>query len=156
MKYATWKKKFRNPQRINTYQIYHNCLPHQMLPLILNRQMYIDHLDKSQFNVRRMSNDFLSYSQKDHFEPRFDPFLPHIWRTMILPDMRFSLKEAHYWPLLSCRKSQKTNEDFSTYSRKTPFWPPSDPRLTLYLENQIFAGHAVFAKRCALLTFINM
>ena len=84
------------PQRINTYQMYHNCLPHQMLPLILNREMYIDHLDKSQFNVRRMSNDFLSYSQKGHFEPRFDPFLPHISRTMYLPDMRFSLKEAHY------------------------------------------------------------
>ena len=79
MKYATWKKKFRNPQRINTYQIYHNCLPHQMLPLILNRQMYIDHLDKSQFNVRRMSNDFLSYSQKRPFWAPFWPlFAPYL------------------------------------------------------------------------------
>ena len=96
------EKNFRKPQRINTYQMYHNCLPHQMLPLILNREMYIDHLDKSQFNVRRMSNDFLSYSQK------------------------------------------------------RPFWAPFWPLFATYLENHVFAGHAVFAKRSTLLTSIKV
>ena len=81
--HIAWKyakgKKIMKPQRINTYQMYHNCLPHQMLPLILNREMYIDHLDKSQFNVRRMSNDFLSYSQKRPFWAPFWPlFAPYL------------------------------------------------------------------------------
>ena len=72
---------------------------------------------------------FRDIVEKVHFVPRFDHFLPHISRTRFLPDMQFSQKDAHYWPLLSCRISKKTNEDFSRKSRKTPFWPRFDPFL---------------------------
>ena len=97
---------------------------------------------------RKNNKDFLSYSQKKHFDPRFDPFLPHISRTRFFPDMRFSLKEAHYWPLSTCRISRKNNEDFLSYSQKTPFWPPFDPRFAPYLEKQICSGlHTLHTRR---------
>ena len=57
----------------------------------------------------------------------FTPGWPDILRTRFFPDMRFSPKEAHYWPLLTCTKPKKTNENFSRKYRKTPFWPRFDP-----------------------------
>ena len=72
---------------------------------------------------------FRDIVEKLNFDPRLTPVWPYISRTRFLPDMRFSLKDAHYRPLLICIKSKKTNEDFSRKSRKTPFWPRFDPFL---------------------------
>ena len=76
-----------------------------------------------------INEDFRRYSRKSPFWPPFDPVWPHISRTRFLLDVRFSLKEAHYWPLLTCKISKKTNENFSRKSGKTPFWPRFDPFL---------------------------
>ena len=79
--------------------------------------------------LRKLMKTFWENLEKTHFDPRLTPVWPYISRTRFLPDMRFSLKDAHYWCLLPCRISKKTNEDFSRKSRKTPFWPRFDPFL---------------------------
>ena len=76
---------------------------------------------------KETNGDFSRYSRKRSiFDPRFDPFLSHISRIRFLPDMRFSLKEAHYWPLSTCTISRKNNEDFSRKFKKSPFGPRFD------------------------------
>ena len=47
---------------------------------------------------KKTNEQFSRKSRKAPFWPHFDHFLPKISRTRILPDMRFSPKEAHYWP----------------------------------------------------------
>ena len=52
--------------------------------------------------------------------------------------MRFSLKEAQYWPLSTCTISKKTNEEFSRKFKKSPFWPRFDHFLPKISRTRIF------------------
>ena len=123
------------------------------------------------------------YTHRSHFGWIWHTFRTCKSGTRLFPDMWFSLKNAQYRPRSTCRKSQKTNGDFSRYSRKglfltpvltpfstkwnqigslvfekitkTPFLTQFDPHLTLYLENQKWSGLETWHKYVELLHLLS-
>ena len=96
---------------------------------------------------KRISISFTTYRDKLHRKKvlfsQIRHFSVHNSGTRFFPDMRFSAKWAHYYPLAMSRKPRKTNEPILTKITKSTILGQFGPVFPNFLKTGFFLGKPI-------------